>query len=125
MEEQMRFSSTYQEKCNSVEKIPNGWLFESGKIQEQVAFRFGYTDILTNNDAVNYIRRAQNLYPEEIKFKQIPVYIRENRAVSGNFNIGEKMKLDLNIYNLKLENKKTNDLLVPSKHNIIIASSNT
>ncbi len=58
-------------------------------LQYQVATEFGFTDRASNEYAVNCMRRAQYIYPEEPLFKTIPVYVRNNLARQCDFVKGD------------------------------------
>ena len=77
-EEQLKLSKEYIEQCSLVHKEVNGWLRITEEVQKKVCFEFGYTDILRNILAVNYLRRAQYLYPDDDRFKNTQVYVRNN-----------------------------------------------
>jgi hypothetical protein len=88
-EEEIRFSSEYINKCNDVASEPNGWLRISGDFQKQVATEFGFISSIENDIAVNHMRRAQYIYPDEPLFKTIPVYVRNNLANKGKFSTND------------------------------------
>ena len=88
-EEEIRFSSDYINKCTEVASEPNGWLRISADFQKQVATEFGFKSSIENDIAVNHMRRAQYIYPDEPLFKTIPVYVRNNLATKGKFSTND------------------------------------
>ena len=88
-EEEIRFSSDYINKCTEVASEPNGWLRISAEFQKQVASEFGFKSSIENDIAVNHMRRAQYIYPDEPLFKTIPVYVRNNLATKGKFSTND------------------------------------
>ena len=124
-EEEIRMSKWYIDKCTDVKDEVNGWIRISAEVQQKVAFDFGYKDKLTNMLAVNYMRRAQYIYPDDNTFKQISVYVRENTAQELDIKCGELIP-NINIVNQKsLETVKLHSLCDNDKYNAFIASSAT
>ena len=60
MEETIRMSKKYIDKCTELKDEINGWIRLSGEIQELVAYSFGYKDIITNMLAVSRYRLYNN-----------------------------------------------------------------
>jgi len=126
MEETIRFSQEYIKKCDEVSDEVNGWLRISEDVQKSVARDFGFDSDIENDIAVNHMRRAQYLYPDEPLFRSIPVYVRENIAVKGKYSVSDVVP------NIKIHcNTETfdpiylYDTLDGQKKNILIASSHT
>ena len=128
MEEFIRMSSEYSDECSKVKDEVNGWLRISGEVQEKVAHKYGYMDTISNLLAVNYMRRASYLFPNDTRFTQTQVYIRNNLVKDGSLQLGDifpKVKLanllgeEIDSYNISKSNKKSN------KYSVIIASSAT
>ena len=88
-EEEIRFSPEYIDKCTEVAYELNGWLRISAEVQKQVATEFGYISEIENDIAINQMRRAQYIYPDEPLFKTIPVYVRNNLATKGKFSTND------------------------------------
>jgi hypothetical protein len=84
-EEEIRLSAEYINKCTEVASEPNGWLRISAEVQKQVAAEFGYISEIENDIAINQMRRAQYIYPDEPLFRTIPVYVRNNLAAKGKY----------------------------------------
>jgi len=84
-EEEIRLSTEYIEKCTEVASEPNGWLRISADVQKQVAAEFGYISEIENDIAINQMRRAQYIYPDEPLFRTISVYVRNNLATKGKY----------------------------------------
>lgn len=123
-EERIRMSDWYSNKCSEVKEEPNGWIRISNEVQELVAYNFGYKDTLTNTLAVEQIRRAQYIYPDDPVFKKISVYIRENKAEKLNINIGDNIP-NVNIITNSSEKVSLYSICESELPNVFIASSAT
>lgn len=123
-EEKQRFSNEYQEKCSQVRNEPNGWLRISAELQENVAKIFGYEDQISNLLAVDFIRRASQIYKDDERFQTTSVYVRENKTKNCKYQIGDTIP-NINIFNLQNKQLNLHNLLDETKYNIIICSSNT
>ncbi len=88
-EESIRMSQSYIDRCDAVVNEVNGWLRVSELVQYEVAVEFGFTDRASKEYAVNCMRRAQYIYPDEPLFKSIPVYVRNNLARQCDFKKGD------------------------------------
>jgi hypothetical protein len=127
-EESIRFSPEYIAKCTEVASEPNGWLRISADVQKQIASEFGYISEIENDIAINHMRRAQYIYPDEPLFKTISVYVRNNLATKGNY-LANDIVPDITLHQMenspesdKINLYQTFDKLRP---NILIASSHT
>ena len=123
-EEQLRFSQEYIDECTKVKNIPNGWLTVTSKLQERVANEFGFSDLLSNTIAVDMIRKAQYLYPDDKRFQETQVYVRNNLAKEGHLKKNDLFP-SFELFGLNLKSINSNILLNSNKPNIIIASSHT
>jgi hypothetical protein len=123
-EEEIRWSKWYQDQCDNVKDEVNGWLRISEQVQYQVVKDFGFTSDIEADIAVNYLRRARYIYPEEDKFKTIPVYVRNNKAKQCNFAAGDSVP-NVNICFKSGEPINLYNIMDKSKLNIIIGSSHT
>ena len=121
-EERIRISKEYQEECTKVKNTVNGWLDVSAAVQKQVAKQFGFVDDINNNIAVNMIRRARYLYPDNNIFKTVPIYVRENKANIGNYKVNDSVK-NITLINDNTEQVNFNELLYSDRLNLIISSS--
>lgn len=124
-EEEIRWSSWYQSECNRVKDQVNGWLVVSSQVQYQIAKDFGFNTEVESDIAVNHLRRARYIYPEEPLFQSIPVYVRNNLAKQIKYKNGDKIPNVLissqdgqNQFNLF-------DILHKTKTNVIFGSSHT
>lgn len=124
LEEKIRFSKPYIDECTNMRNVVNGWLVLSGNIQKKIAHKFGYSGLLHNTIAVNTLRRASLIYPDDPRFKNTSVYVRNNIARDGDFKIGDNFP-DLKLSTLTGDPIKIRSLLDNQKYNIIIASSET
>ncbi len=123
-EEEFRWSPEYQKLCDEVKDEINGWLRISKEYQYKIAHDFGFTTPIEADIAVNQMRKARYLYPEEKQFKTIPVYVRNNKAtqckyivdsIVPNVKINQTNLIEINLY----------DILSKEKVNVIVASSHT
>ena len=124
-EEEIRWSPWYQSECNHVKDQVNGWLVVSYQVQYQIAKDFGFNTEVESDIAVNHLRRARYIYPEEPLFQSIPVYVRNNLAKQIKYKNGDKIPNVLissqdgqNQFNLF-------DILDKTKTNVIFGSSHT
>jgi hypothetical protein len=126
MEETIRFSPEYITKCDEVADEVNGWLRISAEVQKQVAENFGFKSQIENDIAVNHMRRAQHLYPDEPLFKTISVYVRQNLATKGKYQISDIVpNIQLHQNNNSNDSVNLYEILDPYKKNVLIASSHT
>jgi hypothetical protein len=120
-EEKIRTSKEYQDRCTAVKDIPNGWLQVTEDVQRQIVRDNGFLGEINEEIALNRLRRAQYIYPDEPVFKT-PVYVRNNKARKGDTKIGDR------ITNFKIfdSNREINlhDKLIP-EYNLILTSSHT
>lgn len=121
-EETIRMSKEYQQECTKVKNIINGWLDVSAKVQQQVAAKFGFTDEISNDIAVNMLRRARYLYPNNEIFKTVPVYVRENKANIGKFNIGDQIE-NIKLFDIQENQINFDNILHANRLNLIISST--
>jgi len=123
-EEEIRNSQWYVDKCTEVSDEVNGWLRISGEVQYEVVKSFGFTSEMNADIAVNDMRRAQYLYPDEPKFKTISVYVRNNLANRGNMKPNDCVP-NFILHDLKLQQIQLNHILQKNKINVLITSSHT
>jgi len=124
-EEEIRWSPWYQSECDRVKDQVNGWLAVSAQVQYQIAKDFGFDTEVESDIAVNHLRRAQYLYPEEPLFQSIPVYVRNNLAKQIKYKNGESIP-NVSINSLDGLNKiNLFDILDKTKTNVIFGSSHT
>ncbi len=123
-EEDIRFSQEYLYKCSEVSHIPNAWLDVTDNMQKDLLKEFGYRDELTNTLAVNVIRKALYIYPDDEDIKNSVVHFRENIANKGKYKTGDSLK---NISLHDLDNKEIDlfKLLDFNKTNIMLVGSHT
>lgn len=124
LEESIRMSKEYVEMCNNVKDEINGWLRISEEIQYKIVKNFGYTNIIEQDLAVNRMRTAQYLYPDEPKFKTISVYVRENLAKMGDFKVGDVVP-NILIHNTNTTMTNLHNTFDKTKPNLLLCSSHT
>ncbi len=123
-EEEIRFSQEYISKCSEVSHIPNGWLEVTNNMQKELVKEFGYIDELSNTLAVNVIRKALNIYPDDEEIKNSVVHFRENIASKGKYKIGNTLK-NISLHNLDSSKVDLFQLLDLNKPNIMLVGSHT
>ena len=123
-EEQIRFSQDYINKCSKVANIPNAWLEITDKMQKELVKEFGYFDKLSNTLAVNVLRKAMYIYPNDHEIKNSVVHFRENIAKQGTYNVGDLVK-DINLHTINFHKTNLFSLLNQNKTNIMLVGSHT
>jgi hypothetical protein len=124
-EEEIRWSSLYQSECDRVKDQVNGWLAVSAQVQYQIVKDFGFDTEVESDIAVNHLRRARYIYPEEPLFQSIPVYVRNNLAKQIKYKVGDKIP-NVPINSLDgIDQFNLIDILDKSKTNVIFGSSHT
>ncbi|CAG8475962.1 584_t:CDS:2 [Diversispora eburnea] len=85
-EERRRFSPEMQKKYYDVGSDPTSgkdWMDVTDQMQLELVREFGYSD-----EAVQLLRRAPQLYPDDPEFRTTQVYVRNNIANLGNLTEG-------------------------------------
>ena len=123
LEDTKRRSIEYQEECTRVKDICNGWLDVTAKLQEDVVKSFGFTSPLHCQIAVNMLRRARIIYPENPVFKT-PVYVANNKANKGIYVDGDEVP-DVTIFKRDFSQIPLKDLVSKSQKTIILSGSHT
>ncbi|RGB28539.1 iodothyronine deiodinase-domain-containing protein [Rhizophagus diaphanus] len=85
-EERRRFSPEIQKKYFEVGSDPTcgkDWMNVTDQMQHELVREFGYSD-----EAVQLLRRAPQLYPDDPEFRTTQVYVRNNIANIGNLTEG-------------------------------------
>ena len=121
-EELIRMYKAYQDLCTAVKSIPNGWLAVTDQMQTQIARDFGFGGDQTEL-AVNTLRRAQYLYPNNPIFK-LPVYIRNNKAREGTLRVSDTVPT-VDLIDLDHKIVGIGSLLKENSYNIFFLSSVT
>lgn len=123
-EEEIRWSPWYQSECDRVKDEVNGWLRISEQVQYQIVRDFGFKTDVESDIAVNQLRRARYIYPDEPEFQTIPVYVRNNRAKQCVFKEGEPVP-NISISLLSGDQISLYNILDKNKPNVLIGSSHT
>ncbi len=123
LEEKIRLSPDYIKSCDKVADEPNGWLRVSEEIQYSIAKQFGFDDF-SSHIAVNHMRRARYIYPEEPAFQTISVYVRNNLASECTYKSGDPVP-NIQIYKLDLTPTNLFDTFAKTKLNVLVSSSHT
>jgi hypothetical protein len=124
LEDYIRMSIDYSNKCTLLKDEVNGWLRLSREIQQGIAIKFGFNDQFTNLFAVNYMRRGHLIYPNDDRFKEVSVYVRNNIARKGEFKLGDSVK-DVPFICLDKGLITLNSLVNTPKYTILMGSSET
>ena len=128
VEAEMRKSKEYIQRCDEVSNIPDGWLKVTDDMQREIVKKFadenGFNNELSIEFAIQDLRTAHHIYPNNPIFREIPVYVRENKANVGHLEkdnpFTDVVLVDINENMIKLS-----DLLDHSKPNLIFAGSHT
>lgn len=127
MEDKLRNSDEYRQKCTDVQHIPNGWLDITAEMQKNVVRMFGFETDFEINIALNYLRRAHEIFPNNDICKN-RVYVKNNKARQGEIVIGDSY-IDVDLYNPMKSNQNRNiklsNIIDTPKPVLIIASSHT
>ena len=122
LENEMRRSDEYIEKCSAVAHIPNGWLEVTAKMQEAIVIVSGFTNEMEKEIAVNHLRRAATIYPDEPTFQDL-VHVRNNLANVGKYKNNDIVP-NLIIHELNGKQTRLYDTFANGT-NLLIASSHT
>ena len=123
-EEEIRKSPEYITKCDLASNITNKWLEITDTMQKELVKEFGFVDILSNTLAVQILRSATLIYPDDLIIKNSVVHFRENIANKGNIKIGDDIK-DISLHTLQSESINLLDILDSDKPNILLVGSHT
>ncbi|CAG8613414.1 15172_t:CDS:2, partial [Dentiscutata erythropus] len=111
-EERRRFSHEMQAKYFNAGNDPTcgkDWMDVTDQMQYELVRDFGYSD-----EAVELLRRAPQLYPDDPEFRTTQVYVRNNIANIGNLTEGMPapdcplVPLDSSIFTSLIGNGNTN-----------------
>ncbi|CAG8786093.1 14299_t:CDS:2 [Cetraspora pellucida] len=110
-EERRRFSPEIQKKYDVGSDPTSGkdWMDVTDQMQHELVREFGYSD-----EAVQLLRRAPQLYPDDPEFRTTQVYVRNNIANIGNLTEGMPtpdcplVPLDSSIFTSIIDNSNTN-----------------
>jgi hypothetical protein len=84
-ENELRLSEEYQKRYQEAEQISSSsWLDVTDQLQREIIREFQLDDEM--EDALLCLRCATQIYPD---LKDIPLYVRYNRARSGDLKIGD------------------------------------
>lgn len=119
-----RTSTIYAELCTQVKDIPNGWLNVTTDMQKNIVMKFGYTDEMEFDIALNMLRRANIIYPHNKIFQQVPIQVRNNKATKGELLVEMKIP-NPDVYDLDGQPYKLSDFISSHKPNLIFFSSAT
>lgn len=123
-EEKIRMSQEYRNRCDIRKDIINGWLDVTAEIQNEIVCRYGFIDNISRGIAVNMLRRARYIYPNNEIFHKVPVYVRENKAKEGIYREGDAIT-DVSLHTINNDYVNLTQLINNNKLNLIIASSNS
>ena len=129
-EEKTKHSPDFQKYYTEVKDEVNGWIRITEELQQKVAYHFGYHDVLSNMLVVERMRRANLIYPDDEAFLKVSVYRRENRAKLLEIKIGTDMndifdKKDIQLFDIHKTEINFQEILDPTRYNLVIASSDT
>ena len=116
-----RLSDKYIKECSMVAKLPNIWLKVTAKMQEEIVMEEGFVSELEKEIALNCLRRAHTLYPQEITF-QDAIQVKNNLANKGKYNTGDILP-NIILYTMNMKQINLYDTLNKKQRNLIIGSS--
>ena len=122
-ENDIRTSQKYIDMCSDVADEPNGWLRITSIVQEKLVEEEGFTSELEKSIALNRLRRANILYPDEVVFKNM-IQVKNNLANKGKYIYGEVLP-NLEIHMIDMTKINLYSILNKSKLNLLIASSHS
>ena len=93
-------------------------------LQKKVANEFGFVDENEENYAINYLRSAVALYPNDESIKNAANYLKYNSVKKFPFNVND-VYIDINLFNLNNNLIKFSSLIKENILNIIISGSIT
>lgn len=123
-EEICRQSEEYRDECTRVKDIPNGWLDITDKMQRKIVKSHGFVDPISEEVALDMLRTARYIFPENEIFKTVPVYVRNNRANIGDFETGDTVE-DISIYNIDCTEISLHEIISQKNPTVLITGSHT
>jgi hypothetical protein len=127
LENEIRYSDEYVNKCDAVKDIPNGWLDVTDEMQKKLV-----TDYFTQHGlslcavpiGLNMLRRLQVTHPNEPIVQDL-LYVKNNKANIGKYNEGDSIK-DITLWNeIGTENVQLFNLISSDKPTIVFGASHT
>ena len=90
-ENEYRLSEEYQKKYEEAEKSDEkDWLKVTEEIQARVIIEFGYDTTKGHlGYALQLMRSAPEKYKDDPEFRQVPLYVKYNRAQDGDLKEGD------------------------------------
>jgi len=105
--------------CNKVH-IPQSIV----ECQEKLVKEFGYRTNEQMNYALQMLRSARALFPDDIEIKNATYYLKFNRAHRGELKVGDIYK-DISLMTCGKEEKKLSEIINEKKATVIIGGSVT
>jgi len=105
--------------CNKVH-IPQSIV----ECQQKLVKEFGYLTNEHMNYALQMLRSARTLFPDDIEIKNATYYLKFNRAHRGELKVGDIYK-DLSLMTCGKEEKKLSEIINEKKATVIIGGSVT
>lgn len=122
-ENQCRRSQEYIDRCSAVKDEPDGWLRITAEMQQDIARQFGFITEIENDIAVNRLRMASQLYPDEPVVREA-IQVANNKARKGELRSGDTIP-DIIIHDIEGNEMNIRNLCDPEKQNIIFGASHT
>lgn len=89
-ENELRLSPHWQLKFQFAETCcDTDWLECVAELQLQVAREFGIPDVVAG---AHELRIARYIHPDERFFREVPLYVKYNRARSGPLKVGDEVE---------------------------------
>lgn len=122
-EDKIRRSAEYIKECDNVADEINGWLRVTDEMQRKLIHDYGFGSPIIEEIALNMLRRAQYLYPDEDDVKNL-LYVKENKANQGKYVRGDTVP-NVSICRLDTSNVDLFDIINTEKPCIIFGGSHT
>ena len=135
-ENEYRLSSKWlnlmEKECNKIETVLNGKSYKDSptiqKLQRQVVKQHGFDETEDDtNYAIEILRSAKSLYPNDEEITNSVNYLKYNRCKKNQFKIGVDKYKDIDtLYDIQLgleKRCKLSDILDNKQHNLLISLS--
>jgi hypothetical protein len=125
-ENELRLSNEVQSVYSELEdRYDMDWMEYTIQVQEKVVKEFGFDKSPESTQlAVNTLRRAQYLYPDDPEVLSIPLYVKYNRAKRGYLQVGDHAP-DVMLAELNGNHKPLSSFFDETKPLVLVSGSYT
>lgn len=129
-----KWLNSMEEECNTMETVLSGKSYNDSptirKLQCEVVKQHGFDETEEDiNYAIEILRSAKSLYPNDQQILNSANYLKYNRCKKNEFKIGQDKYKDVNnLYHIKFgleKGYKLSDILDNKKKNLLISLSMT